>query len=384
MATKSIRWTLLALALALGAWLFYEKVYLPKSTYDTIKPRRGDLNLTVFGIATVDAKERYPVGSNTGGKLLEVLKDQGEQVRKGELLARLDPVDMPQQLQEAKARKSSARYSLEATQKQIESLKAQLKLAQINYERYAKLSKKGYAAQAEYDKARTDLESLKAQIAANQAQMRSQEAQIRQSEHNIQALSARLSRLEIRSPIDGYVISRDAQPSQTIAPQQSILTLVRPESVWVRTTIDERISGDVRVGQPAAIRLRSRAEDPLPGRVARIEAKSDPVTEERIVDVAFRKVPEPFYLYEQAEVTITTGRLRDVILIPSRLIRKGGVWVYEGGEARFKPLKILARQGDLSAVEGIDETARILIPDSRKKPLFEGADIRLGSAEKMK
>ena len=377
MAIRSIKWALLLLALLVGAWLFYEKVYLPKSTYTAVRARQGDLNLTVFGIATVGSREKFPVSSNTGGKLLEVLKDQGEWVKKGELIARLDPVDMPQQLDEAKARKTSARYGLIAAQKQIESLKAQLRLAEINYERYAKLSQKGYAAKAEYDKALTDLESIKAQIAASEAQIRSQEAQMRQAEHNIKALSARLARLEIHAPATGYVVSRDAQPSQTIAPQQPIITLVQPHTVWVRATIDERISGSIRVGQPAAIRLRSHSDRLLPGKVARIEAVSDPVTEERIVDVAFDKVPEPFYLNEQAEVTITTGILKHVVLIPSKLIRKGGVWIYDHGEARFKTLRILGRNGDLSAVKGIDAGTKLLIPDPHKKPLFDGADIRL-------
>ena len=378
MANKSIKWTVLALLIALGAWFFYEKVYLPKSTYEAVPAKRGDLNLTVFGIATVGSKEKFPVSSNYGGKLMAVYKDQGQWVKKGELIARLDPVDMPQQLDEAKARKVSAHYGVLAAQKQIDSLKAQLRLAELNYERYAKLQQQGYAAKAEYDKAKADLESIRAQIAASEAQIRSQQAQMRQAEHNIKALSARLARLEIHAPVAGYVVSRDAQPSQTIAPQQPIITVVQPHNVWVRATIDERISGDIRVGQKAAIRLRSRAnQPPLHGKVARIEAQSDPVTEERIVDVAFDKVPEPFYLNEQAEVTITTGQLSNVVLIPSKLIRKGGVWVYENGEAKFRKIRILGRNGDLSAVKGIEAGTKILVPDPHKKPLFDGADIRL-------
>jgi len=383
MVNKSIKWTVLALLILLGAWIFYEKVYLPKSTYRAVRATRGDLNLTVFGIATVGSKEKFPVSSNYGGKLLEVLKDQGEWAEQGELIARLDPVDMPQQLDEAKARKASAHYGLIAAQKQLESLQAQLRLAQINYERYAKLSQKGYAAKAEYDKALTDLESIKAQIAASEAQIRAQEAQMRQAEHSMKALSARLARLEIHAPAAGFVVSRDAQPSQTIAPQQPIITMVQPHTVWVRTTIDERISGAVRVGQPAAIRLRSHSDRLLPGKVARIEAVSDPVTEERIVDVAFDKVPEPFYLNEQAEVTITTGRLQNVVLVPAKLIRKGGLWIYDHGEAKFRNVEVLGRNGALSAVKGIDAGTKLLIPDPHKKPLFDGADIRLGSTEKM-
>jgi multidrug efflux pump subunit AcrA (membrane-fusion protein) len=377
MASKSIKWLLGLALLAGGAWLFYQKVYLPKSTYESVVAKKGDLNLTVFGIATVGSKERFPVSSNYGGKLLEVRKDQGEWAEKGEVIARLDPVDLPQQLAEAKARRESAHYGVIAAQKQIESLRAQLRLARINYERYAKLQKQGYAAKAEYDKALTDLESLRAQIAASEAQIRSQQAQKRQAEQNIRALQARLERLTITAPVAGYVTSRDAQPSQTIAPQQPIVTLVQPKNVWVRATIDERISGGIEVGQPATIRLRSHADSPMKGRVARIEAVSDPVTEERIVDVAFDKVPIPFYLNEQAEVRIVTGTLHDVVLVPTALLRKGKVWIARDGKAHAVKVRLLGESGRWSAVEGVPAGARILKPDPHKKPLFEGASVRL-------
>jgi multidrug efflux pump subunit AcrA (membrane-fusion protein) len=82
MASKSIKWLLGLALIAGGAWLFYQKVYLSKSTYGSVVAKKGDLNLTVFGIATVGSKERFPVSSNYGGKLLEVLKDQGSGPRR--------------------------------------------------------------------------------------------------------------------------------------------------------------------------------------------------------------------------------------------------------------------------------------------------------------
>jgi RND family efflux transporter MFP subunit len=374
---NNLKWIVLLLLIAGGGCLFYEKVYIPKATYDYVTAKKGDLTLEVFGIGTVSAKNIHPVSSNYGGKLLEVKKDQGEWVKKGEVVAVLDPVDLPQQLAQAEALLQKAIFETEASLKELEGLYAQKELAELTYRRYDRLYKKGYAAQAEYDKARTDLASVRSQIAASKARIASSRAEQKRARKNIAAIKERIDRLVVVAPLDGYVISKDAEAAQTIAPQQPIVTVVDPANVWIESNVDERISGGVEVGQKARIVLRSREHEPLKGRVARIEAKSDPVTEERIVDVAFEKVPIPFYINEQAETYIETGRLENVTLLPSRVIVHDGVWVYRNGEAHFVKVKILGRNGETTAVEGIGENAIVLVPDPHKKPLFDGVDVRI-------
>ncbi len=374
---NNLKWIILAALLALGGWLFYDKVYIPKATYDYVTAKKGDLPLTVFGIGTVSAKNLYPVSSNYGGKLLEVKKDQGEWVKKGEIIAILDAVDLPDQLAQAEALLKKAVYETEAAQKELKSLYAQHELAKLTFNRYDRLYKKGYAAQAEYDKARTDLQSVKAQIEASKARIKSSAQEQKRARKNIAGLKQRLERLVIKSPVDGYVISKDAEKAQTIAPQQPIITVVEPSQVWVKANVDERISGGIRVGQTVRIVLRSREHSPLKGKVARIEAKSDPVTEERIVDVAFDKVPIPFYVNEQAEAYIHTGNVANGVLVPSDVVVHDGVWVYKKGEAHFVKVKVLGRHGGTTAVEGLEEGAIVLVPNPHKKPLFDGADVRI-------
>ena len=377
MRNKWLKWGVLALLIVGGAVIFYKKVYLPKSTYSYEAAKRGDLNLTVFGIGNVSAKNIHPIASNTGGKILKIFKDQGESVHKGELIATLDPVDLPDQLAQAKAVLEKSRFETEASRQELRQLEAQQELARANFRRYETLNKRGYAAQEEYDKARTDLKVVQAQIAAAKARIASSLAEQKRSQKSIDALQQKIDRLRVLSPMDGHIVRKDAEAGQTIAAQQPIVTVVDPREVWVKAYIDERISGQIAKKQKAQIVLRSKAGQKLRGFVARIEAESDPVTEERVVDVAFDKVPIPFYLNEQAEVTITTGLLHDVLLVPIRLVRHGGVWVYRRGEAHFIKLEILGKNDRFAAVKGLREGEKILVPDPHKKPLFEGADIRL-------
>ena len=377
MRNRWLKWGVLALVIGGAAVLFYKKVYLPKSTYSYETAKRGDLNLTVFGIGNVSAKNIHPIASNTGGKILKIFKDQGESVKKGELIATLDPVDLPDQLAQAKALREKSRFETEASRQELRQLEAQQELARANFRRYETLNKRGYAAQEEYDKARTDLKVVQAQIAAAKARIASSLAEQKRSQKSIDALQQKIDRLRVLSPMDGTVVSKDAEAGQTIAAQQPIVTVVDPQEVWVKAYIDERISGQIAKGQKAQIVLRSKAGQKLPGFVARIEAESDPVTEERVVDVAFDNVPIPFYLNEQAEVTIRTGQVKGAVLVPLTLIRHDGIWVYRKGEAHFVRLEILGKNDRFAAVKGLREGEKILIPDPHKKPLFEGADIRL-------
>ncbi len=381
MNSKWIKYIVLLLILVSTGIVFYKKVYIPKATYDFINPKKGDFSINVFGIGEVTAKEIYPITSQTGGRIISLLTDQGKWVKKGELIAKIDPVDLPDILKQAEISLKKSKYEIDALQKELESLIARKRLSQINYERYYKLRKQGFSAKIEYDKAKSDLESIKASIEASKAKILSAKEERKRAEKNIEALKEKLSRFEIFSPIDGYVVSKDAQVFQTINPSSPVVTVVDPKSVWVKTYIDETLSGNIKTGNKAYITLRSSPDKKLRGFVSRIEAKSDPVTQERMVDVSFENIPTPFYLNEQAEVLISTKTLQNIIKIPLKVLvmKKGkeGVWIYEKGKAHFKEVDILARSGDYAAVKGIGTVDRILVPSPKKKPLFEGVSIRL-------
>jgi len=378
---RNRRLQLAAVALLAAVTLFYFKVYLPKSTFTFVTPQRGSLEVSVFGVAEIDAKMICPIGSQTGGMLVGVFKDQGQQVKQGELVATVDPVDLPDLLAQSKIAMAKAELETAAAQKERDSLMAQLGLARITHERYERLFQQGYAARAELDKAASEFKSLSERVEAADIRIASGREEQKRSRKSVDALEQKLSRYSLYAPVDGLVVSKDAEAGQTLLPAQPVLTIVNVETVWVRTYIDERISGGIRVGQKAKIMLRSQQDRMFEGRVVRIEATSDPVTQERVVDVAFVKVPDPFYLNEQAEVYIVLRTLEDVLKIPlGVLVPRGqqiGVWVAEEKRARFKALTILARDDKEAAVEGIGADADILVPSPDKKPLFEGTRIRI-------
>ncbi|SFP91943.1 efflux RND transporter periplasmic adaptor subunit [Hydrogenimonas thermophila] len=376
---KFSKYIILAILLIVGATIFYKKVYIPKVTYKTVKSIKGDLSVQVFGIGNVGAKDIYKITSQTGGKIVKILTDEGQWVKKGDLLVTIDSIDIPQQLQEAKIAVKKAKSEMIATQKELNSLIAQKYLAEITYKRYEKLNKQSFISKAEYDKAKMDLEVIKSQIEATKAHILSAKLELSKSQKAVDALKEKLLRYKIYSPCYGYVISKDAQIAQSVSPSQNILQIVDSKTVWVKTYIDEKISGNIKVGQKAVIKLRSQPNKEFLGEVKRIVAQSDKVTQEREVDVAFNNVPIPFYINEQAEVTINTKTYTDVVKIPTKALsyynEKMGVWIKKENRAHFLQIQLIARGNEEIAVSGLNEGVTLLIQSTKNKPLKEGATI---------
>lgn len=361
------------------AFLFYKKVYIPKHTFETLHPHKEDMTLRVHGIGNVSAREFYPVTSGVAAKILTLHTDIAKYVKKGALLATLDPVDLPQQLEAARTAVEKAQSEVESLQKEEKSLEAQRRLASITFNRYEKLKKESYASQAEYDQAKAQLDSLTAQINATKSRIVSSRIAVKIAQKNVEALQTKLAQFRIYAPVSGLVVEKEAEVGQNVLPSQKLFTVVRPGDVWVKAYIDERLSGDIHKGQKAWITLRSKKGEKLYGSVERIEPQSDAVTQEREVEVAFKQVPKPFYINEQAEVEIETKTLHNALVVPSKLIgfEKGvqGVWILQDSKAHFQKLEILGIVGAKAAVKGIEPSATIIVPDSHKKALKEGMKV---------
>ena len=191
----------------------------------------------------------------------------------------------------------------------------------------------------------------------------------------------KIDRLKVYAPIDGYVISKEAEIAQNVLPSTSILKLVDPKTLWVQTKIDERISSQIELNQKATITLRSQPEKTYKGVVRRIVSMSDSVTLEREVDIAFESIPEPFYINEQAEVKVAVNNYSGIVKIPTTVtVQKNGklgVWLVEENRAKFQEIQKIAQSDSEIGISNIDENTKIIVPDANKKPLSNGMKIHL-------
>ena len=377
---KRIKYIIIILLAIVGGFLFYKNVYIVKTTYKTLSPKVANLDIKVFGIGNVSAKDIYSITAQTGGKIISILTDEGQWVKKGDLLITIDPVDMPELVEEMLISVEKTKSELKALIKESESLNAQKELALITYKRYEKLVKQSFVSKSEFDKAKTDLNALTAQLEATLVRIESSKIEVQRTQKNADSLKTKLSRFQIYAPVDGYVISKSAEVAQNVASSTTILKIVDPKTLWIKAYIDEKISGDIKVGQKAEITLRSQSNKQFTGYVKRIVAQSDAVTQEREINVAFDELPIPFYINEQARVTINAKTISNAITIPLNTLKvedgKEGVWTLIDNKAYFKELNIQAKgDNEAAIISGIKTEDIIIIPDSSKKALSEGMRI---------
>jgi HlyD family secretion protein len=137
--------------------------------------------------------------------------------------------------------------------------------------------------------------------------------------------------------------------------------------VWVLAYIDESKAGEIAVGQPAEIVLRSQSDLRIAGHVARIEPESDRVNEERRIEIAYEELPDSFHLGEQAEVYITTVHLPRALLVAEAAIiglgeGRGTVWTVEDGHLQQREVTLGHRllDGRYEIVGGVAEKAMVV------------------------
>jgi RND family efflux transporter MFP subunit len=371
-----IKYGIFSLLGTLIAIFFYNKIYVTKSTFETTKPEQGDLLVATRAIGNVSAKDIYEITPQSSGVIEDIYFDEGEWVKKGDLLFSIKPIELPLLQEEAETMVNKARMQKNSLGKTKEGLIAQQKLLQTTYERYTKLLAQKFVTQAEYDKSKSELETLNAQIATLDSEILTAELEILGAQKNLQALNAKRFSLKVYAPVDGYITKKSAQKEQYILASQSVFRIVDATTLWIEVNVDERVAKQIVLEAFSTIKLRS-CDTLFNGKVKRIFAQSNPVTRERKVAVAFDSIPMPFYLNEQAEVNIASAKYENVLKLPLSLVEQKdarlGVWVVKENHAYFTPITLLAKNHqEVAILEGITKNDTLLIPAQEKRPLMHG------------
>ena len=306
---------------------------------------QSDVAVQVFGLGTVEARVSSQVGFKISGLLVDLQADVGDRIAKGTVLARLDNREQSAQVARMKAAVEQARANLQRATASVEKANANYANAERISERRQRLVQSNTAsvesaetAQATRDAARADLNLANSDVLVATAAISDAKAQLQQQ-------TATLDFHTLVAPYDAMVTARLKELGSALNAGQPVFTLIAPNTVWVLAYIDESKAGEITVGQPADIVLRSQPSRRITGRVARIEPESDRVNEERKIEVAFDHIPDNFNLGEQAEVYITTVHLPQALLVPEAAIEglgknSGTVWTVEDGRLQHRQVAL--------------------------------------------
>lgn len=258
----------------------------------------------VSGIGTLEAKEIITISPKNASKISAVYADEGDVVTKGARLAQMELSELEGIQTQSSAVIDKSRAQVASQKAIIDDLKAKQALADATLIRYKTLIKGGFVTQAELDNVQTAAKSANAALISAQETLKLSEHEVQRAIGSLDSVNATIRDYALRSPIEGIVISREAEAGSTIGAGTPVFKIANPKTLWVRAYIDERQSGPLKVGQKALVTLRSTGEQKYAGTVQRIGVVSDRITEERVVYITLEHLPAPFSLGEQAEVQI--------------------------------------------------------------------------------
>lgn len=342
------------------------------------------LRPSIYGIGNVEAQQSWLMGPTVAGRVLRVHVDVGQHVKAGQLLAEMDPIDLDQRVQAQQAALNKAASIEAAATAQLADAKARRELASTNLNRQKELARQNFISPAALDGREQEWQSAQAAWQAAQANLfaAQQDAQRLKAEHAGVTLQRKNSRL--LAPGDAVVISRDAEPGSTVVAGQPVLRLANPTSLWVKLRVDQARSSGLAAGLSAQIVLRSQPQQVLAGRVHRVEWQADPVTEERVAQVAFEHIPPAISIGEMAEVTLHMAPLAQTLTVPLASVQRHqgqtGVWRLKNQQLDFVPVQWGASslEGQIQALTGLTLGDTVVVYS--EKPLSAGNRFRVVDA----
>ena len=285
----------------------------PKVEWETDTVDRGRIVARVTATGTLSALVTVQVGSQVSGRIQQLFADFNSPVKKGQLIAKIDP-----QLFQASLEQARANYT--AAQGNLAKAKVQAAQAELDFKRQSSLAERKLVAQADLDLARTALAAAKAQISVSTGQLQQAKAALNQARVN-------LAYTNIHSPTDGVVISRSVDVGQTVAASLQAPTIfVIAEDLrkmQVNTSVAEADVGKLVAGMEASFVVDAFPGERFKGKVRQIrnaaQTVQNVVTYDAVIDVDNAELKlRPGMT---ANVTFIFANRQDVLRVPNAALR---------------------------------------------------------------
>lgn len=284
--------------------------------FRTEKVIRGDIEAAVTATGTLNAVTTVLVGTQVSGTIKNIHADFNSPVKKGELIAEIDPAAFEAQAEQARANLLTARANLE---KSVVALTD----TERTMNRSKELFSKDFVARSELDTAETNYATAKAQVSASKAQVAQAEAVLKAAETNL-----RYTR--ILSPVDGVVVSRSVDVGQTVAASfqtPTLFTIAQDlTKMQINTNVDEADIGRIQTSQDVEFTVDAYPETLFKGSVSQIRIA--PIIVQNVVtyDVVIR--------VDNPELKLKPGMTANVSIL---VAGKRGILKVHNTALRFRP-----------------------------------------------
>ena len=333
---------------------------------------RVSLQQTVFGTGTLEAKTRVAISPYATGQVQVLHADQGDVVKRGELLVEMNAEDISQQLAVAEADLSIAKALLQRNAAEISAAGATLEYARITFERMENLRQSNSVSQTDVDKSRQGYQVALADLEQAEKRQLEIEAEIARHEAQINYFRSKLAETQLKAPFDALVIRRNREQGSIVNPGVSIMDVVDTGQIWASVWVDETAMALIHPGMPVDVVFRALPDKKFSGKVTRTSRETDRETREYRVDIMLDALPDNWVLGQRLEVYIHVAEIDNCLAVPNNLIcrdkQRTFVLVEEDGRIAERDVKIgIQTRQHTRILSGLDEADRLILHPLRHR-----------------
>jgi HlyD family secretion protein len=298
-----------------------------EAEYFTGRVERGDIREIIQATGTINPVTSVQVGSQVSGMISKLYVDFNSKVKKGQVIAEIDPSLFQGAVLQARADLQNAQASLAVAKSNLAKDEATLRQDKFDYERISSLAKQGVMSEQQDYQARAAYDGITAQVAADKAAIQQSEAQVAQKTANLKVAQTNLDYTIIRAPINGTVVNRSVDIGQTVAASLQAPTLftialdLTKMQVYAKT--DEGDVGQIRRGQKVDFQVDAFPKETFHGVVDQVRMNATTVQNVVTYDtiVNFDNPDLKLFPGMTAYVSIPVASASDVVKVPNAALR---------------------------------------------------------------
>ena len=384
---------LLIVAAAAAAW----RLRAPQ--VDVVTLSTAPLVRTLQFSARVATTSRVSVGATLTGRVADVAVREGDAVRQGDVLLRLETDEAQAALAQAQANAQQVQARLAGlrgagrtqAQAQLAQADATLRAAERELARTQQLVASGFISEARLDDARRAVAVARAQrdgagaqaqaVGERGAELAQAEAQLQQARAAVQAAKARLAQTVVHAPTDGRVLLRKVEPGQIVQPGSALLSLALAGPTELVAQVDERFLDQLQPGQAASVVADAFPAQPFAAQLRSLAPAVDAQRGSVEVKLAPRQAPPDFLREDMTlSVEVRTGERPAALALPLTALRSpapgapDSVWVLADGRVQARPVRLGLRTLEAAEVlDGLAEGTAVIVgsapaPGQRARP----------------
>lgn len=391
---RLLKLLVLAILVAAGGWALYANLRPGRPAMDMEMPltsgspvfpvtavpvERGPITGTVVYTGSVLPFNEEDIYPRVAGRIVEIPVYPGDPIRRGQVLTRLDSVELSSRVKEAEAGLAAAQANRAQMEKELAAVAAESGYARATADRTERLFVTGLVSRQDFERDRAMATAGEARLDATRARLESAVSMLAQSEAGLGTVAIVRDYVNIVASNPGYVVKRFVAPGVLVQPGTAILKIAQIDSVRLQANVGEKDVVSIRVGTPVQVRTTAPGQPPVTVRVSSVFPFVDQGSRTAVVEALADNAARRFLPGQYVTMQFVIGERAEALSIPASAVgRMGGtatVWLLKDGHAEPRAVETGLQNAErVEVLEGLVGDERVVVQG--REGLYAGARVR--------